>query len=108
MEFREPSWFTADVYALLREHNVALVIGDRPEIADFQTHEMTADWTYVRFHHGHRGRRGNYSETELEEWAKRLRALDADVFAYFNNDWEAFAPRNAQRLRTLVEGLERP
>ena len=61
IEFREPSWFTAEVYALLREHGVALVIGDRPEVADFQTHEMTADWTFVRFHYGHRGRRGNYS-----------------------------------------------
>jgi uncharacterized protein YecE (DUF72 family) len=25
-----------------------------------------------------------------------------DVFAYFNNDWEVFAPRNARRLRALV------
>jgi uncharacterized protein YecE (DUF72 family) len=97
MEFREPSWFTADVYALLREHNVALVIGDRPEIADFQTHEMTADWTYVRFHYGSRGRRGNYSETELETWRKRVTAWrrDRDVFLYFNNDWEGFSIQNA-------------
>ena len=97
IEFREPSWFTADVYALLRGHNVALVIGDRPEIADFQTHEMTADWTYVRFHYGRRGRRGNYSETELETWRKRATAWqrDRDVFLYFNNDWEGFSIRNA-------------
>src|SRR5215212_6312775 len=27
-EFREPSWFTDEVYALLSEHGVALVIGD--------------------------------------------------------------------------------
>ena len=60
-EFREPSWFVEDVYALLRDHGVALVIGDRPEVARFQTHEMTADWTFVRFHYGQRGRRGNYS-----------------------------------------------
>jgi len=26
------------------------------------------------------------------------------VFAYFNNDWEGFAVRNALRLRRLVEG----
>src|SRR6185436_1762736 len=96
-EFRERSWFTAEVYALLREHNVALVIGDRPEIAEFQTHEMTADWTYVRFHYGSRGRRGNYSETELETWRKRVTAWrrDRDVFLYFNNDWEGFSIQNA-------------
>ena len=97
IEFREPSWFTAEVYALLRERNVALVIGDRPEIADFQTHEMTADWTYVRFHYGRRGRRGNYSETELESWMKRVTAWrrDREVFLYFNNDWEGFSIQNA-------------
>jgi uncharacterized protein YecE (DUF72 family) len=42
-EFREPSWFAPEVYELLREHGVALVIGDRPEVASFQTREMTTD-----------------------------------------------------------------
>ena len=103
-EFREPSWFADDVYALLREHAVALVIGDRPEVSSFQTHEFTADWAFVRFHHGHRGRRGNYSVAELEEWRARIDEWRAEreVFAYFNNDWEGFAIRNglwmAERL----------
>jgi uncharacterized protein YecE (DUF72 family) len=92
------------VHALLREHGVALVIGDRPEVQDFQTHDLTADFTFVRFHHGSRGRRGNYSERELEEWARRIEAWRAsvDVFAYFNNDWEGFAVRNGLWLRERV------
>ncbi len=96
-EFRDPSWFAADVYELLREHGVALVIGDRPEVAGFQTHEMTAGWTFVRFHHGHRGRRGNYSVSELETWRRRVAAWrrEREVFLYFNNDWEGFAIQNA-------------
>jgi uncharacterized protein YecE (DUF72 family) len=99
-EFRHPSWFKDDVYSLLREHGVALVIGDRPE-RDFQAHEMTAGWTLIRYHYGHRGRRGNYSESELEEWARRIERWrrDVEVFAYFNNDWEVFAPRNARWLK---------
>jgi uncharacterized protein YecE (DUF72 family) len=56
----------------------------------------------VRFHHGVRGRRGNYSESELREWAERIRAWDVDVYAYFNNDWEAFAVKNAARLKELL------
>ena len=58
----------------------------------------------MRFHHGERGRRGNYSQTELAEWAERLRGLGrrADVYAYFNNDWEGFAVRNALTLRSLL------
>ena len=103
-EFRHPSWFHDDVYALLREHDAALVIGDRPEVKSFQAHELTAGWTFVRFHYGSRGRRGNYSDRELEEWAQRLEAWAAvaDVWAYFNNDWEVFAIRNALWLKRRV------
>ena len=100
-EFRDASWFVEPVYELLRAHGAALVIGDRPEVKDFQTHEFTTDWTYVRFHYGSRGRRGNYSERELEEWARRLEHWlgDVEILVYFNNDWEAFAVRNALWLK---------
>jgi uncharacterized protein YecE (DUF72 family) len=104
IEFRDPSWFVPDTYALLREHGVALTIGDRPEVNKFQTYELTADWTYVRFHSGTRGRWGNYSDSELGEWAERLRTWSTthEVFAYFNNDWQGFAPRNAATLNGLL------
>jgi uncharacterized protein YecE (DUF72 family) len=100
-EFRHASWFAEPVYELLRCHRAALVIGDRPEVHAFQSHELTADWTYVRFHHGSRGRRGNYSEAELETWARRFEdwRAEVEILAYFNNDWEAFAVRNAQWLK---------
>jgi uncharacterized protein YecE (DUF72 family) len=100
-EFRHESWFADDVYELLRRRGAALVIADRPEIRSFQTHELTADWTFVRLHHGSRGRRGNYSERELEEWAQRFEEWRerVEIYAYFNNDWEGFAPRNARWLK---------
>ncbi|HEV2786674.1 MAG TPA: DUF72 domain-containing protein, partial [Solirubrobacteraceae bacterium] len=102
-EFRDASWFAPEVYELLRWHNVALTIADRPGL-DFQSHEITADFTYVRFHYGHRGRRGNYSKSEIAEWAPRIEhwAQVVDVYAYFNNDWEVFAPRNALTLAKLL------
>ena len=75
------------------------MIGDHPE-RPFQAHEITAGWTYVRFHYGGRGRRGNYSERELEGWRRRIASWrsELEVFLYFNNDWEAFAPRDARWL----------
>jgi uncharacterized protein YecE (DUF72 family) len=102
-ELRHPSWFAEPVYELLREHRAAFVIHDSKR-RDPTPEVLTTDWTYLRFHYGRRGRRGNYSETELREWAARVRGLKVDVYAYFNNDWETFAPPNALRLRTLVRG----
>ncbi|HEU6444831.1 MAG TPA: DUF72 domain-containing protein, partial [Gaiellaceae bacterium] len=67
--------------------------------------ELAADWTFVRFHHGTRGRNGNYSETEIREWAERIsgwRDAGIDVYAYYNNDWEGYAVRNGLRLRELL------
>ena len=106
VEFRHPSWFAEDVYEQLRWHDVALVIGDRKGL-EFQAHRIIGDWTFVRFHYGHRGRRGNYSPGEIGEWADRLRGWSsgAQVWAYFNNDWEGFAPRNAVTLQRLLGGV---
>jgi uncharacterized protein YecE (DUF72 family) len=102
-EFRHPSWFDRAVYELLRAHDVALVIGDHPK-RPFQAHELTAGWTFIRFHYGSRGRDGNYSERELEEWAGRIEHWRerADVLAYFNNDWRGYAVKNGLRLRDLL------
>jgi uncharacterized protein YecE (DUF72 family) len=103
-EFRHPSWFCEPVYQRLRQSGVALVIADHPK-RGFQTHELTTRWTYIRFHMGRRGRDGNYSRAELESWAAQLRAWSDHrrVYAYFNNDWRAFAPRNATYLKAAVE-----
>ena len=99
-EFRHESWFRPEVYELLRRHGAALVIGDHPE-RPFQTYEMTADWTFLRLHYGARGRGGNYSDAELDEWRRRIASwrADVEVYCYFNNDWEGFAVKNALWLK---------
>ena len=107
-EFRHQSWFAEPVYELLRAREAALVIGDRPEVKSFQARVFTAPWTFVRFHYGSRGRRGNYSERELEEWARRFEewSREVEILAYFNNDWEAFAVRNALWLKRRLAGSD--
>lgn len=112
IEFRHPSWFTAPVLSALREQDVALTIGDHPERL-FQRHESTATWRYVRLHYGALGGDGNYSEAEITTWARRIGQWrrGGDVYAYFNNDWCGYAPRNAaslrRRLRLGVPGRAR-
>ena len=103
VEFRHDTWFVPEVYGLLYAHDAALVIGDDPRRVEWPL-EVTASFSFVRFHYGRRGRRGNYSETELREWAARVRDLasQADVWAYYNNDWEGFAIANGRRLKQLL------
>jgi uncharacterized protein YecE (DUF72 family) len=99
-EFRHGSWFVDDVYELLRTHDVALVVADRAP-AGPTPWVPTSDWAYIRFHSG-RGRNGVYTRRQVDEWAGRLAAFDGDVYAYFNNDWEAFAVKNAEQLRDAL------
>jgi uncharacterized protein YecE (DUF72 family) len=99
-ELRHPSWFAPDVYALLAEGGASLALGDdkRRELPQASPVGPVA---YLRLHYGSRGRDGNYSAGELDTWRRRIAAWRSrrDVFAYLNNDWRGFAPRNARQLR---------
>jgi uncharacterized protein YecE (DUF72 family) len=100
-EFRHTSWFDDKVFDLLRRYNISFCIYDMP---DFNTPVMaTSDLAYIRFH-GSRQLYGScYSEKELEGWAKKITELESRVvFAYFNNDAEGFAIRNAMTLKNLL------
>jgi uncharacterized protein YecE (DUF72 family) len=104
IEFRHPTWFEPEVYGILHAHGVPLVLGDDARRDEPLPHAVTAEWSFVRFHYAHRGLRGNYSETELKEWAARVTDLASHgpCFVYFNNDWEGFAVANAKRLKALL------
>jgi uncharacterized protein YecE (DUF72 family) len=103
VEFRHETWFEPEVYGILHAHGAALAIGDDPRRVAVP-HVVTAEWSFVRLHYGRRGRRGNYSDAELREWAARVRdlATHGEVYAYFNNDWEGFAVANGKRLKRLL------
>jgi uncharacterized protein YecE (DUF72 family) len=103
VEFREPSWYDERVYALMRNHKVALCLHDM--------HGSTTDrivvgpFIYVRFHFGTQKYGGRYEDRRLDDWTDWLaaRSLDGlDVFAYFNNDTGGHAPRDAVRLRERI------
>ena len=85
-EFRHPSWFTEETYAILRAHNAALCIahtGDQPD--DLQTPEVHT----ARTHACYRLRRsGGYSAPEIAALAHKVTALAAarDVYVYFKHE----------------------
>ena len=105
-EFRDPSWFEDDVIDLLKENNAAFCIYDLAgRVSPFHT---TADFVYIRLHGPGEKYRGNYSEDLLEKWVdkfKQWRAENREIFCYFDNDYEARAPRNA---KTLINMLKLP
>ncbi len=106
IEFRHQSWFAPEVMSMLRARGVALTVGDHPS-RPFQTYVATADWMFIRFHYGSRGRIGNYSATEIAEWAERIKRWRrrAAIYVYYNNDWNSYAPANA---KLLMRSLGRP
>jgi uncharacterized protein YecE (DUF72 family) len=106
VEPRDPSWFTEEVRAILRERSAALCWADRrgprtPVDPDW----ATAPWGYVRFHAGSASPRGCYGQRSLATWLARVRAGwpgDADAYLYWNNDHLGCAPRDAAVFADLA------
>ncbi|HEY3913378.1 MAG TPA: DUF72 domain-containing protein, partial [Verrucomicrobiae bacterium] len=62
---------------------------------------VTANFIYIRFHGLSGGPRHDYTSTELSPWANHIKeqaASGREVFAYFNNDLNVRAPKNARLL----------
>ena len=101
-EFRHESWLDEGVFKTLRRHNAGFCIFDMPDFTTPVT--ATADFAYVRFHGSQWMYGGCYSDEELRVWAGRLQGLGVrTVYAYFNNDAEGFAVRNALMLARELE-----
>ena len=115
VELRHRSWSDdAHTAELLREHNVAWVLIDEPKFPSSIAADipLTADMAYFRFH----GRNKEtwwtgdsetrykylYSPEEIKELADKLRPAFEQTrltFAFFNNHWRGYAPRNAADMK---------
>jgi uncharacterized protein YecE (DUF72 family) len=104
VEFRHRSWWNERVFAAFRDANAIFCSCSGPRLPDELV--RTADDVYVRFHGTKRWYRHDYSKAELAVWAGRIRSSGARrVWAYFNNDREGYAIKNARELlRQLKAG----
>jgi len=105
VEFREPSWYAREVFALLQRHRVALCLHDMHGSA-ISSLEI-GPFVYMRFH-GTQKYGGRYSDAALDAWAERLAGEAGKarpIYVYFNNDAGGHAPRDAMRLRKRVLAL---
>lgn len=99
LEVRHPTFEVAEYAAMLREHDIGIVIADAaglwPEFDD-----LTSDVVYVRLHGDQELYVSGYGEQALDRWADRIRgwADQADVYVYFDNDVKVHAPKDAMAL----------
>ncbi len=103
IELRNNTWYTKEVYSLLKKSKVGFCIHDHQDAPSPE--KVTADFIYLRFHGPDGDYQSKYSQEQMESWAKKInqwQKRDIDVFAYFNNDFEAFAIDNAQMLKNLL------
>lgn len=130
LEIRHESFRDDRFIALLRQHGVAVVVADTVDWPCLQ--DITADFIYARLHGSEELYASGYTDTALDNWARRFRAWsrgseprDAkrvagkapaklsgkprDVFVYFDNDRKVRAPFDAMGLaRRLSVKAERP
>ncbi len=104
IEFREASWYTDRIFALLEQYGVALCLHDMTGSAPPRV--VIGPFVYVRFHGATARYSGSYSQAQLEQWADWLieqMARGGGIYAYFNNDVGGHAPRNAIALREALD-----
>jgi uncharacterized protein YecE (DUF72 family) len=104
-EVRHPSYFHEEFYDILRSHRMAFVAADSAGKFPMAL-ETTAPFVYVRLHGSTELYVSGYAESELAEWADRVRGWAAggrDVYVYFDNDAKVHAPHDALRLRARLD-----
>jgi uncharacterized protein YecE (DUF72 family) len=102
-EFRHPSWYTQEIFDLLRDHQSALCFSDHRDAP--APWEVTAPHIYVRAHGPAGDYGGRYAAKTLSTWAERLSNLQHDghnVYVYFDNDQKSAAPLDAARLAKMM------
>jgi uncharacterized protein YecE (DUF72 family) len=106
VEFRHASWWNEEVYSAFRKAGIIFRSCSGPRPPDELI--RTTDEVYVRLHGPKRWYRHDYSKDEQLAWTNRIKASGAErAWIYFNNDNDAYAPKNATAMRLLLSGFLR-
>jgi uncharacterized protein YecE (DUF72 family) len=95
-EFRNVSWFTEEIFALLRQHQAALCVAESDE---FETPDVdTAPFSCYRL------RKSEYDDADLAQIEAQLtaKAAQGEVFAYIKHE---DSPKGALQAAGLLRGL---
>ncbi len=101
LEFRHESWWDSEVFDFLKRHGMFFCSVSASQLPD--TLVNSGDALYVRFHGKDGWYMQNYPKDELAVWAKKILAqTPKTVMCYFNNDYNANAPKNCLTLKSLL------
>jgi uncharacterized protein YecE (DUF72 family) len=101
VEFRHRSWWNPKVYAALREAGIIFCSVSAPRLPDELV--RTNEQFYLRLHGAKRWYRHDYTSTELQQWADRIRSSGATTaWIYFDNDRSGYAVKNALELMRFL------
>lgn len=87
IEFRDRSWYQEEVYEMLNEIQIPMVIHDKAA-SNSPMEEIESACMYIRFHGPEGNYRGSYEDDLLYEYAQYIKAWMEDgkkVYCYFNN-----------------------
>jgi uncharacterized protein YecE (DUF72 family) len=111
IEFRHRSWFTPEVYSLLRKNNVSMIwalnqyVESPPEAtADFVYLRMVGDREITEF----TGVQKDRSE-DMDRWATSVKENASKFesgYVFFNNHFAGFSPESANEFRRLLGMME--
>jgi uncharacterized protein YecE (DUF72 family) len=101
-EFRHASWFSEEIYTILRQHDVALCIAEGDDLLTPEVHTAAAH-TCFRLR-----RSGGYSALELDAFAKRLASVarQRDTYVYFRHEDEPTGALNATAFLARIAAAE--
>jgi uncharacterized protein YecE (DUF72 family) len=125
VEIRHKSFANEEFIAILRKHQVALVVADTVEWP--RLFDITADFMYCRLHGSEKLYASGYDAEAIDAWAGRVLAwsrgeevddgtkaspedgpkqASRDLFVYFDNDLKVRAPFDAQSLQKKIDELK--
>ena len=98
IEFRHSSWFTEDVYSIMRQHKINVCSISFPELPD--TNVLTGNIYYKRMHGVPKLFESSYSDKELQHLAGHIIAAPSQ-YIFFNNTMFEAGYENALHLKKL-------
>ena len=103
-EFRNKEYYNDNVFKIMRDKKMDMAYISGMDY--IPNNNIFADFKYYRMHGIKVRYASDYTDTQLLSIANDIKKVLAkginNIFVYFNNDYNAYAPKNALRLKEIL------